>query len=588
MSEPLISVVIPSYNRGVLLKERSIPSVLRQTYRNWEVIVVSDGPTNGHLREVVESFRDKRIRYAEIPRPDYDRLSRKERWFVAGAEARNHGLSLTRGELIAPLDDDDAFTPNHLSDCAAMLGGGHADLVYGCVLVRNMETGREYPDYFPWAERSTRERFRHRNVMFHCSVCYTAGYRNLNYPTDGSLAADYGLWLRIQEAGGRFASLSSPQAIYYGDQDSGVLRLSVPTLPSLETVWESIEQVFESRMLSNDGPLAQRLECALADYLGAPHVLCTANGDLALVLALHALGSERHDDPGEVVLPSYAHPSLVNAILWNRFEPVFCDVDSETLCITPRTVERCLTRRTAVIAALHPHGFPAEMAALEVLARDHGVYLLADAAAALGASLHGRRIGGFGDVETFSLSGTKGLTTGEGGLICTRSERIASAARQAGRYGLRPDYQAHSTGINGKLAEIPAALGLAGIPHLDGWLVRRRRMESRYRERLGDIPQLRFSSPSHPSAVSACKDMLLILPTPRAAQELVAHLSAYQIASRPYYRVLHRMPAYRDVRRDDLPVTEELADCTVCVPLYSDIRERVVDLVASVVREACR
>lgn len=585
MREPLVSVIIPSFNRALLLRDRSIPSVLRQTYRNWEIIVVGDGPPGSALRNVVEEFGDSRIRYTEIQRPDYGSMSGEEFWHSAGAAARNHGLSLARGEIIAPLDDDDEFTPGHLSECVAAIDGGRADLVYGKVIVRSFEMGRDQDDYFPWDSPGIPELFLRRNIMFHSSVCYSSRHAELRYPEDGLGPADYGLWLAIHAAGGRFTSLDTPQAIYYGDKATGVIRSSAPTLPPFEEVEIYLRRIYESRTLSNQGPLVQAFERKAGDYLGVPHVVSTPSGDIALILALNALHAAGDDGRREVLLPSYAHPSLINAVLWNGLDPVFCDVDARTLCVTPETVAPCLGPKTGIIAALHPHGFPADMPPLHALAQEHDVRLIADAAAALGATLHGRRVGGFGDMEAFSLSGTKILTAGEGGLVCCHDDRLADSVRRTARYGIGTDWQVEHPGINGKLAEIPCGLALAGLPYLEGWLKRRRLMEARYRELLRDHPGLRMVLPSHPSAVSSCKDMVLILPDPGAASALAEHLAGYRIVTRPYYRVLHRMPAYRRFVRGPLPATETLADCVVCVPLYSDIREEVVDFVAKAIWE---
>jgi dTDP-4-amino-4,6-dideoxygalactose transaminase len=585
MSEPLVSVIIPSYNRPLLVRTRSIPSVLRQTFEDWEIVIVGDGPESAALSAVVDGFGDGRIRYSEITRPDYSRLGRVEFWNAAGAAARNHGLSLARGNLIAPLDDDDEFLPNHLGDCVAALGADRADFVYGKVVVRDFETACDHEDYFAWQDATTRDLFEQRNIMFHSSVCYAARYRNLRYPEDGLVPADYGLWKSIQQAGARFASLDSPQAIYYGDSLSGGIRVSMPTLPPYADFEDLLRKIYASRMLSNNGPVVTELEAALATFFGVPHAVTAPSGDVALILALRVASLRLPPGRREIVLPSYAHPSLINAALWNGLEPVLCDIDPDTLCMTPQAAAACLSPRTGIIAPLHPHGFPADMPALQALARRKNLMLLSDAAAALGASLHGRRIGTFGDLEVFSLSGTKTLTAGEGGVICCHDDELAADLRRLSRYGIGPDSQVDRPGINGKLAEIPAALALASLPFLDGWLTRRREMESRYRAGLAGLSGIRMIRSVCESAIAACKDTVLILRDPQSAAALTEHLAAYRITTRPYYRVLHRMPAYRQYQRVPLPITDRIADCTLCLPLYSDIRTDLVDFVVEAARE---
>lgn len=587
MSGPLVSVIIPSYNRPLFLKERSIPSVLRQRYPHWELLIIGDGPQDASLREAVDSFGDARIRYEERPRPDYYGLSEKELWHTAGAEARNHGLSLARGEVIAPLDDDDEFLPNHLGDAVEALSGSHCDLTYGCVVVRDLETGSDVLDYFPWEDETTRRIFERRNIMFHSSVCYHSRYAGLRYPTDGRRPADFGLWRAILEAGGRFRGLEQPQSIYYGDRCSGRLRLSVPSLPDTEVLQRRFAEILESRWLSNDGATCRAFEAAVADFVGVPEAVSTPSGDLALFAALCEVARRRGGDGRRrVIVPSYTHPSTGNAIVWAGLEPLFCDIDPDTLCLLPDAVAALLDDSVAAVLAVDAHGNPCDKEALERLAGDAGAMLVSDAAAAFGASIGGRRVGSFGDLEAFSFSGTKILTTGEGGIICCTDPALAASLRQTSRYGIRSNYRCDRPGINGKLAELPAALGLEGLPHVDGWLERRRRAADRYHRQLADLPAVRCQQPVSPRHASTWKDLALITEGPEVAQRVAGRLGAYRIDTRPYYRPLHAMPAFRFFPNGDLTVTERLDDAIICIPLYSDIRDEVVDLVMRALREA--
>jgi dTDP-4-amino-4,6-dideoxygalactose transaminase len=583
MSEPLVSVIIPSYDRPLFLRNRSIPSVLRQTYGHWELIVVGDGPEDGSLRRAVESFRDPRIRYTQIERPDYRGLSSREFWHVAGAAARNHGLTLARGDLFCPLDDDDEFLPDHLADCVRAFAEIQIDLAYGCVLVRDLEARTEVEDFFPWNLESTQKRFARRNIMFHSSVCYSRRMAGLRYPLDGDFPADYGLWRQMAAAGARFAGLSKPQSIYYGEKISTLYRVSVPSLPPQAEFENDLRTIFESRTLSNSGPVCKRFERAVSDYVHRD-VVATPSGDVGLLLAFAAL-KERVGDTrkSQIIVPSYTHPSTVNALLWNGFEPLFCDVDAATLCATPETVEPLLDERVAAIVPIHAHGNPCDMPALERLATERNVALVTDASAAFGAKVGGRVVGGFGDIEVFSFSGTKVLTCGEGGMVCCRDPELAETVSRLGRYGISADYVCESRGINGKLAELPAALGLAGLQCLDNWLVNRRRAADRYRRRLEGIPGLKLQRPSTPDSVGSCKDFALILPSAEEAGRLACRLRAYRIDSRPYYRPLHRMPAFARYTQSDLSNTEMLADAVLCIPIYNCIGDELIDLVGTVI-----
>ena len=584
MNRPLVSVIIPSFDRPLFLRTRSIPSILSQTYTNWEAIVVGDGPVDGSLRSAVESFGDPRLRYVQIPRPNYSNLSREQFWNVAGAQARNHALGLSQGEIIAPLDDDDAFLPTHLEECVHTIQSGVADFVYGCVLVRNPETGVDYEDHFPWIEISNQSMFEWRNIMFHSSVCYSSKFAHLHYPVDGMLAADYGLWLSIRRAGGRFVSLYEPQSIYYGDALTSSIRVSVPSLPPQSVFQECVRDIFESRTLSNNGPWCERFENSVADFVGVEHAIATPSADSALLLAFHAV-KQLLPERNEVILPSYSFPSTANAPIWNGLTPVFCDVDPHTLCITPESVEPLISSQTAAIVAVHSHGNPCDMTALKKLASSFGILLISDAAPAFGAEIDGQRIGSWGDIEVFSFSGTKVLSTGEGGMVCCNSPVIAQLIRRAARYGMSEGYNCQVNGINGKMGEIPAALGFSQLSLLEGWLGQRTKSVQLYKALLNGLEKVQFQKQSGQTGISVWKDLAIVLPVPDDASALSSKLASYRIQSRPYYKPLHRMPAFSEYRCGALYTTERLANCVVCIPLYNSIREEVINLVADVIKE---
>ena len=581
-SELLVSVIIPSYNRPYFLRHRSIPSVLRQTYQNWELIVVGDGPADSQIRRAAQSFNDPRIRYVEIQRPDYSRFSPQELWYAAGASARNQGLKEARGQIIAPLDDDDEFFDDHLLQSVLTMRREGYDFVYGSTIVRSFETGEEKVDYFPWRDESTQRIFQNRNIIYHSSVCYAAEFRDQEYPVDGTVPADYGLWLRIKDAGARFGSLDDPQNVFYDDSGHGGVRLSVPSLPPLAEFEHSVKEIYQSRMVSNQGPYCRAFEKAVAEYLDVPHAIAAPSGDVALMIAFQALrihSPERR----QVILPSYTHPSTANAAIWSGFEIIFCDIDPASLCLTPATVEPHLNSNTAAIAAVHPHGNPCDVEALLELAHQHGALLLADAAAAFGAKLNGKRIGSFGDLEVFSFSGTKVLTTGEGGMVCTPHKQFADIINVVGRYGITTNYFRTSLGVNGKLAEIPAALGMAGLPYVDEWITDRQASSRLYREQLDGVASLRFQEPINSTSAGTAKDFPIILSSPEEAERVERALAAHGIQTRPYYRPLHRMPSYGGTA-GRLQETEKIGDCVLCVPCYGGLRREVIDLVCGVIR----
>jgi len=577
--EPLVSVVMPTYNRPYFLRERSIPSVLQQTYTNWELIVVGDGPEDNSIRDAVESVHDDRVRYSEIVRPNYSGLSAQHLWHIAGAAARNHALDLALGEIICPLDDDDEFLPHHLEDCVRALREFPYDVVYGPVVLRNLENGREKVDSVPQAVVDS-------NIIYHSSVAFAKRLMHLRYPCDGAEPDDFSLWKLMHAAGARFGRLSKPQSVSYGETPNTRYRLSVPSMPDPGSAFEAnVRDIVESCWLSNSGPYCRRFEAAISDYVGVP-VVSAPSGDSALMLAFAALSEKvGRRERREVIMPSYTHPSTVNSLLWNGFEPVFCDVDEATLCVTSKIVEPLLGRDVVAILSVYAHGNPCDVASLEELAKQSDVALIGDASAAFGAGIGNHRAGSFGDMEVFSFSGTKVLTTGEGGAICCGNGEYQEIVVRLGRYGITENYECQSKGLNGKLAELPAALGLANLENLEECLRMRRRAAERYRSQLSGINGFRLQQPFSSLASSSEKDFPLICDSPESARGLVSRLDAYRVDTRPYYRPLHSMRPFAHFRRGDLTTTDRLSDAVVCIPLYNKIRDELMDMIVGIIRE---
>jgi len=395
------------------------------------------------------------------------------------------------------------------------------------------------------------------------------------------------MWLR----GAKFRKLGRPQCRSFGETFQTRYRLSVPSMPTPEEFMAAAGPVFTGKTVSNDGPQCREFERELADYLGAP-VMTTPSGDLGLMVAFATLRSvqlqDGHSGRNQVIVPSYTHPSTVNALLWNQFEPVFCDIELETLCTSAAHVRPHLRAETAAICPVHAHGNPCDMAPLADLAREHGVALISDASAALSAELDGTPVGAAGDMEVFSFSGTKVLTCGEGGAICFGNERYRQAARIIGRYGVRENYRALEKGINAKLAELPAALGRVNLQRLPQAMRARRQAAARYRQYLQGLEGVQVQQTCTDLALSSCKDFALVFEETSMASRVAASLNSCRVDTRPYYRPLHQMPAFCRYVREPLPHTDHVGNNVLCIPIYNDIHPELVDMIAGIVKDSLR
>ena len=361
-----------------------------------------------------------------------------------------------------------------------------------------------------------------------------------------------------------------------GSVEAGI-PICRPDLPPLEELTDLLGGVWDTRMLSNFGPLSRTLEEEAAARLGVERVLAVASGDTGLMATVAALGLE---DGAPAFVSPFTFNSTVNVALWNRLRPVFVDIDPFTLNMDPGALATAMAgwNRPGVVLATHVFGAPCDTEALAELAGLGGHRLVFDAAHALGSVRGGRPIGGFGDAEVFSLSGTKLVTSGEGGLVATDDPELAQRIELVRGYGFSGDYRSRRVGLNGKMSELHAALGVLSLRRLPELVARRREIVARYRENLGDMVGWQIVAPGD---VSTHKDLVLELGFRRQAVQEA--LEATGVQTKRYFVPLHTMEAYSRFQTSPLPTAEAVHERTLCVPIYSDLRTDQVDLICEII-----
>jgi dTDP-4-amino-4,6-dideoxygalactose transaminase len=357
-----------------------------------------------------------------------------------------------------------------------------------------------------------------------------------------------------------------------------VIPVTRPELPPLEKYVELLRDIWHTHMLSNFGRYALMLEAKAQAYLGTPRVRCVASGDVGLIVALRALDLP---EGGEAIVPSFTFNSTVNAILWNRLVPVFADIDARTLNADPDDVVALAGPKTVAIVATHVFGNPCDADRLREIARERKVPLVFDAAHAFGSLYRGRPAGTLGDLEVFSLSGTKLVTSAEGGLVVAAKDELVRRIEYARAYGFQTDYESHFPGINGKLSELNAALGVLTIERAEAAVTRRRAIAERYRAHLADLPELAFQRVA-PEDRSTHKDFALLCARRRDALE--ERLGSAGIQTKRYFRPCHLMRAYRRFATRPLPRTEEAYARVLCLPIFNELPDQDVDRIAGIVR----
>ena len=360
------------------------------------------------------------------------------------------------------------------------------------------------------------------------------------------------------------------------------LPITRPAIPSLDRVVPRMEAAFASGMLTN-GANVRELEAAAASRLGVRHVVAVSCCTAGLMLATKALSPK-----GDAVLPSFTFSASGHALAWNGLGLRFGECDLSTFQADADDLAGRL-EGAGLLCATHVFGAPCDVEALEAVAGVAGVPLLLDAAHAFGATRRGRPVGGSGDVEVFSMSPTKVVVAGEGGLVATNRDDIAESVRIGRDYGNPGDYDTRFVGLNARMSELHAAVALESLADLDENLALRAAVAERYRAGLEDVPGIAcqvlgdgdtstykdFTITVEPAAFGASRDQL------RRA------LSADGIDTRCYFDPpLHRQKAYASVVNGPLPGTDELASRVLSLPVYPSLRLGDVDAVVEVIAAA--
>lgn len=360
------------------------------------------------------------------------------------------------------------------------------------------------------------------------------------------------------------------------------IPLARPRVADPERVAARVREVLERGVLT-DGPLVRELERRAAEYLGVRHAIAVSSCTAGLMLVLRAA-----ELTGDVIVPSFTFAATVHAVAWNGLRPRFADVDPGTLTLSPEAVRRAVGVRASAILATHVYGTPCDVEGLAAVAEEHGLRLFFDAAHAFGSRRGGVPVGRFGDAEVFSLSPTKVLVAGEGGLIATDDDVLAERCRIGRDYGNPGDYDCRLVGLNARMSELHAAVALASFEDLEERIGERNALASAYREALGDVPGISFPGVG-PADRSTYKDLAVLVDPGaygRTADELARALAAHGIETRRYYAPpVHRMRAYRGLAGGNghLPETERASARALALPLWSGMGEERVRRVAAAV-----
>jgi dTDP-4-amino-4,6-dideoxygalactose transaminase len=358
-----------------------------------------------------------------------------------------------------------------------------------------------------------------------------------------------------------------------------------PHLPPLEEFFPYLEQIWQNKTLTNGGPMHQQLEKALCEHLGVEHISLFANGTLALLTALQALRVS-----GEVITTPYSFVATAHALLWNGITPVFADIDPVTLNLDPKKIEAAITPQTTAIVPVHCYGTPCDLDAIQKIADNYNLKVIYDAAHAFGVKRHGQSILKAGDLSILSFHATKVFNTFEGGAIISPDAKTKQRIDHLKNFGFVDEVTVVAPGINGKMSEVNAAMGLLQLKHIDGAIGRRAEIDAMYRERLAGVEGIRLlEQPMPGNTANHSYFPVLVGPDFPLTRDELYHLMKEQGVNgrRYFYPLISEFPMYRHLpsaQAAGLPVAMGVSRQVVCLPMYPALADadvqRITDVIA--------
>lgn len=357
-----------------------------------------------------------------------------------------------------------------------------------------------------------------------------------------------------------------------------MIPVTKPALAPLEAFAKKLESAWKSGILTHNGPLVQELEARLCQYLDVEHLATVTSGTIALQLGIRALGLR-----GEIITTPFSWIATTSAIVYEGCRPVFVNIDPETLNIDPAQIEEKITRHTSAILPVHVFGNPCDTESVGEIARRRGLKVIYDGAHAFNARKGNRPLALFGDLSALSFHATKLFNTGEGGACVTEDPALDARIRRLRFFGHDAQREIVNDGMNGKMTEIHAALGLVNLEHTVAVERKRREDYDRYLRFLSESPRLKFQR-IDPEACNRSY-FPVIFPDEDSLLKTEQALLAESILARRYFH-----PALNTLRHlfpyEAFPVAESISRRILCLPLYHTLDTSDIERISSIVVDA--
>ncbi|MGB4205604.1 MAG: DegT/DnrJ/EryC1/StrS family aminotransferase [Bacteroidales bacterium] len=361
------------------------------------------------------------------------------------------------------------------------------------------------------------------------------------------------------------------------------ITVTQPYLPPLEEFIPYLEEIWESKWLTNNGQFHQKLEQALCEYLGVKYISLFSNGTLALITAL-----QTNKINGEVITTPFSFVASTHSLWWNGIKPVFCDIEPDTFNIDPDRIESLITPKTTAIMPVHVYGNPCNVQRIKEIADVYGLQVIYDACHAFDVEINGESICNWGDLSAMSFHATKVYNTFEGGAIICHDEKTKKRIDYLKNFGFAGETKVIAPGINAKMNEVQAAFGLLQLKYVGQAIEKRKIIAEKYRENLAgrDGLKLLYDMPGVKHNYAYFPILIKKNEYGKSRDEVYELLKTNGIYTRRYfYPLISQFPAYRSLESAstrNLPVASEIAEQVLCLPIYPELPLSTVENICSI------
>ena len=357
-----------------------------------------------------------------------------------------------------------------------------------------------------------------------------------------------------------------------------------PNLPALDKVVPLLKNIWENKVLTNNGPYHQLFEKELSRFLEVEYVSLCTNATLALIVGLQSL-----ELTGEVITTPFSFAATAHALHWNRLTPVFCDIEENTLNIDPNKIEALITPQTSAILPVHVFGHPCNVNKIQEIADFFRLKIIYDAAHAFNVKISGKAIVSHGDISVLSFHATKLFHTFEGGAIIAKNKNMKNSIDTLKNFGIADEDTVIAPGINAKMTEFQAAIGILGLDIIIEEIARRKKVADQYREKLAKIEGIKIFI-DFPGVDPNCSYFPVLIDEELfgcSRDRILFELRKFNIFGRKYFfPLISNFPCYQalpSAHVDNLPVANRVSSQVLCLPIYGDLTSDIVDHICSVI-----